>query len=1131
MQKKANGKMCYSPTDLSRYFESRFASWMDHYEKLFENNGPLGKIHRNSPDGILDLLQEKGVKHEKSIVELYAQKKKIIKVEGKNQSEKIKNTINAMKKGVDIIYQAALESNNFFGYADILLKKEGSSAFGNYYYIPYDIKIATIPKPTAILQLLAYCDLLKNLQGKLPDEIGVITKDGVLHIYLVATLYHYYIFFKKGFLTFHGSFSSENLPLPEKTKEHRDWSIYAKRVLHERDDISLTAKIRKSHIEVLKQKGLETLTQLSKYKGGKIKGIPDDTLAILIKQTQLQVASKGKRPPCYEVLSHKDRMGLAMIPNSTENDIFIDMEGYPLLGKNGMEYLYGFSDRKRNYQTIWAYHPRNESEAFKSFVELIHKRWFKNQNMKVYHYGHYEPSTLKRLMGQYGLCEEMVDDLLRGKVFVDLYQVLKQALLVGTYNYGLKSIESLYYPERETEVSSGSESAVEFSRWLSIGGNPSESEFLKRIENYNKDDCFSTLDLERFLRKVKDDKRITYISFKSDDETKKEKDPNALKTQCSEQAKLMLESINPEKRGLTFDEAKDDISSYVYEQLAHCLDFVSREEKPDWWDYFSKQDFSHEDLREDPDALVNVSIVKPIGTEFKCKFDIEQDSKFHKGSKVRVMENQDPNEQLNIEDINYVNGEIALSGRFAAKPRNPFTLVPGKVFFNKDMILKSLLAYAQNYNKNIRCFGLKKCVYDILTKSPPDIKIRKKNEKLIKGDDTISELIKLTLNMNQTALCVQGPPGSGKTYTGSHVIDALIKQKKRVAISSNSHKAMNHLAMKVAELNSGCRIIKLSSGTKLKEDKEQFKESHIEVKATSTKQVSLRNYDLIIGTVYYLSKLENEVDYLFIDEATQVALPNLLAMANCADNVVLLGDQMQLEQPIKGFHPGESGNSILVYLTNGHQTVAPSFGVFLDKTYRMHPDICSFISSQFYEGRLNSMPETANQKILWSVYKQSGLFFVPIDHIGNTHASKEEIECIEKLVSEALKSKWIDEKGIQKPITLDDILIVTPYNHQVALLKDRLPSQARIGTVDLFQGQEAALVIMSMCSSSLDDAPRGASFLLNANRMNVAISRAKALSIVVGSLKLTEGQSSSIESMKLISTYCHLVMKKSVHPL
>ena len=1124
MQKRTDGSMIFSPTDLTRYFESRFASWMDHYDKLFENTfGPLGKINRNPPDSLLALLKDMGNQHEGSVVEQLGKTHKILKIDGVGQSEKIEKTMKAMKEGADIIYQAALDTTNFFGYSDLLVKKEGASDFGRHYYVPYDVKLATEPNPTAILQLLTYCDMLNEIQGRCPDEIVVITKDGTHHSYLVQNLFYYYLYFKNGFLGFHKYFSPEDQPLPEKTNEHWDWSIYAKRILHERDDVALTAKLRANHLQFLKEEGILTLTQLSEYTDSKIKGIPDDTLATLKAQAKLQVESKNKRPPLFSVLNHTGRMGLAMLPERTDSDIFFDMEGYPLFGNSGLEYLYGFSDRSRDYKTIWAYQPSDEGVAFKSFVDHIHEKWSNHQKMKVYHYGHYEPSTLKRLMGQHGICERKIDDLLRAEVFVDLFQVLKQAMLVGTYNYSLKSIEALYYPERETEISSGAESAVEFSRWLRVGGDPTTSDFLKRIEAYNKDDCLSTLELEDFLRNIKIKNGIIFVPSPSSEGERKEEDPTSLKFQCSEQSRRMIDSLIPTVLGLSFEES--EISSFVCEQIAYCLDFVRREDNPEWWDYFSKQDLSQDDLRDDPEALVDVSIVRRSEDGFVCKFDVDQDSKYHTGLKVRVLENLSPHEQISVEKIDYTTGEIILKGKFSKVPTGSFTLAPGKLFFNKDMILSALLNIAQSYNKESRNFGLKKCVYDTLTKSAPDIEGRIEGTPLIKGEDMISEAVNLILKMKDTILCVQGPPGTGKTYTGSHVIDGLVKQGKRIAISSNSHKAMNHLAKRVADLNSSCRILKLSSGDKLKDDKEQFAGTRVEVKTTSAKQTELRGYQVIVGTVYYLSKLENEVDYLFIDEATQVALPNLLALANCTRNIVLLGDQMQLEQPIKGAHPGESGHSALVYLTNGSKTVSPDFGIFLDKTYRMQPEICSFISEEFYEGRLHSVAETSRQKILLSVGKQAGLLFVPVEHDGNSHSSSEEIRSITALVEQFLKSEWINGKGEKRSITLDDILIVAPYNHQVALLKNALPKEARVGTVDLFQGQEAAIVITSMCSSTLEDAPRGARFLLDANRMNVAISRAKALSIVVGSPRLADGQSSSIETMKLISTYCRLVMQ------
>ena len=1122
MKKGRDNSIRYSPTDLTRFFESHFSSWMDHYEQFFDQTGPLGKFHRNPPDDLLSLLKDKGIEHEARVIDQKSKNSKIVRVEGQTEPEKVENTIAAMKSGADLIYQAALKSSEFFGYADILEKRSGKSKLGDHYYVPADVKIASHPKPTAILQLLAYAEMLYLVQERLPDEISVITKDGKSHSYSAHSLFHYYQYFKSTFLKFHGSFDPKIQPIPEKTKEHRDWSIYAKRVLHEKDDLALTAKLRSTHAEILRNINVNTLTQLSEMKETEIKGIPDDTLSMLKRQARLQVQSKERRPPLFEVFPHEGRMGLAMLPPPSEYDVFFDMEGYPLLGENGLEYLYGYAFRNREYNTIWAYNPSEEAHAFKSFISYAHDRWREHPDMKIYHYGHYEPSTVKRLMGQHGICERMVDDLLRSEVFVDLYQIVKQALLVGTYSYGLKSIEALYYPERDTDVSSGAESAVEFARWLDVGGDPASSEFLKRIKDYNKDDCLSTLDLETFLRKLKDERKIQYIPFQDPTEETKSEDPESLKAQCSALASQMMSSILEEKRGLPFSEATTE--DFVCEQLAHSLDFVRREENPEWWDYFSKQDLSQEDLRDDPDAIVNVKIIKPDGADFLCSFDLNQDTKFHKGSSVRVLENHSPHENLSIKQIDYVKGQIVLGGKFATRPTGTFTLAPGKVFFNKDMILRALLKHAQNFDRKKPQFGLRKCVHDLLTKSRPEVGGILAGKPLVDGDVGIVELTDLVLRMKDSVLCIQGPPGTGKTYTGSRIIAGLLKAGKKIAVSSNSHNAMNHLIAEVAKLSPNSKIAKVSSAAQAKEDKDVFSKTHIEVKATNTEPQALSKFNLISGTVFYLAKLENVVDYLFIDEATQVALPNLLAMAGCTKSIVLLGDQMQLDQPIKGHHPGESGNSALVHLTNGRPTVPPDFGIFLDKTFRMHPDLCKFVSDQFYEGRLTSVPDTEKQMITWTKYKQRGLQFIPVNHVGNTHASIEEIEIIRAIVEEALKHDWINKSGKPERITLNQILIVAPYNHQVALLKDALPEDARIGTVDIFQGQEAPLVITSMCSSTLEDAPRGAQFLLNANRINVAISRAKALSLVVGSPALAVGQTSSIDSMKLISTYCNLVM-------
>ena len=359
------------------------------------------------------------------------------------------------------------------------------------------MKISADPKPTAIIQLCAYADMLVAMQGVLPEQIAVITRDEKRHIYRTESFFFFYRYFKQSFLEFQQIFSKDDQPLPLKNDDHRDWSIYAKKVLHERDDVALTARIRQSHIEALQRAGITTLTGLSKNKQKAIEGVPDSALQTLVSQALLQVESRGKRPPLYSVNSHPadTRIGLAMLPDPNPKDIFFDMEGYPLLGKNGLEYLYGITERgKRNYTEFWAYTPTEEGKTFKEFMDWVFKRWTENPSMHIYHYAPYEPSTLKRLMGTYGICERMMDELLRHEVFVNLYAVVVQGLQVGTFSYGLKAIEALYYPERETEVSSGAESAVEFARWLDAGDykHPEKSEFLSRIREYNKDDCWST---------------------------------------------------------------------------------------------------------------------------------------------------------------------------------------------------------------------------------------------------------------------------------------------------------------------------------------------------------------------------------------------------------------------------------------------------------------------------------------------------------------------------------------------------------------------------------------------------------------------------------------------------------------
>ncbi len=287
---------------------------------------------------------------------------------------------------------------------------------------------------------------------------------------------------------------------------------------------------------------------------------------------------------------------------------------------------------------------------------------------------------------------------------------------------------------------------------------------------------------------------------------------------------------------------------------------------------------------------------------------------------------------------------------------------------------------------------------------------------------------------------------------------------------------------------------------------------------------------LVGGTAWLFSReeLAGRFDYLVIDEAGQVSLANAVAMGLSARNLILVGDQMQLAQVTKGHHPGDTGLSCLEYLLHGSATVPDDRGIFLRESRRMHPGVCRFISEAVYEGKLGNLPATERHRVIRRpqttlVPAETGIVWMPVPHDGRTQSSEEEAELIQTIVVELLGRRVVGRDGVERPMTVRDILVVAPFNLQVRALKAVLDPGIRVGSVDKFQGQEAPVVIVSLCSSTLEDSPRGASFLLSPNRLNVAVSRAEALAIVVGCPDLMDVRCHSLEEMKLVNLLCHLV--------
>jgi uncharacterized protein len=427
--------------------------------------------------------------------------------------------------------------------------------------------------------------------------------------------------------------------------------------------------------------------------------------------------------------------------------------------------------------------------------------------------------------------------------------------------------------------------------------------------------------------------------------------------------------------------------------------------------------------------------------------------------------------------------------------------------------------------------GLRPCLTALLTRQAPSTEMVREHESVLEAG------IRIVGSMNGGCLVIQGPPGTGKTYTASRMILELLQAGKRVGITSNSHKAITNLMSGVgyAMNEAGVPL----PGIRVGEDKSDplFERFPNFTHAASSKDAAKRySSGLIAGTPWTMTApdFRDKLDFLFIDEAGQVSLANAVAMTVSSNNLVLLGDQMQLEQPVQGSHPGDSGMSVLQYALKDtkrslpdapvyHAVVPPDYGLFLGESRRMHPAVCEFISASIYDGRLTSIADCALQQLTESpLGKSAGVMFVGVEHDGDVQRSEAEIEVARGLCDQLLGSQYQTREGKLETLQLADILFISPYNSQVTGLRAALPEGARVGSVDKFQGQEAPVCILSLCSSYGEYGSRGLGFILDRNRVNVAVSRAKCLALVVGDPRIAQSSASTLDDMVLVNLFCKI---------
>lgn len=1118
MQIKDN-KYLYSPSDLIAFMESPYASAMDRC-KL--NDPAITKL-MDKEDVVLASLQQKGYEHEDKFTQkLKDEGHAVYETKRATPEQTAEATLLAMQEGQEIIVQGYLSHENFGGFTDFLVKVPGTSNFGDYHYEVWDTKLSKKLKPYFAIQLCCYIEMLESIQGVRPKQMVVVLGDDTEARLDVANYFAYYKSLKSAFLEFHKS-PSKDLPNPTESKSYGRWSELAGKQLAEIDHLSQVANLSRSQIKNLEKAGITTMQQLV---DSELDAIPNMNAAIFQKakqQTALQIASREQEKPEYIILPHEAeaQRGLSILPPHSDNDVFFDIEGYPHI-EGGLEYLWGNTyfdkDGKRAFKEFWAHDAKQEKKIFVEFINWIYDLWLEDPSMHVYHYANYEIAAIRKLMGRYGVCEEQVDNLLRNHVFVDLYTVVRYGVMIGEPRYSIKNVEHIYRPARNTDVVGGAESIVVYESWRENpdGDTWETSKVLNSIREYNIDDCDSTLELAQWLRVEQDKHGIVYIVSDSEGEAKI--------------PEVVTEAINLRDKILSIADAENDQKrTGLLEVLAWSLEFHRRENKPTWWRLFERLGWTEIEFYDDMDCLAGLTrtskkpyLPTPQSRNYIYEYQYNTDQPF-KGAAKKFYVLEHEGMKIERRDCDPDNGLIAFSYKETLPER--MHILPDQ-YVRPYPIPEAIKSVVENLFET----GFPPCaIVDFLMRVKPRIKDKTKGDIITgKDDEFLTEVINAAVNLENSYLCIQGPPGSGKTFTAKHIIGELLRQGKRVGISSNSHKAIINLMSGVADYMNDEDIEALL--VKAGGDKEDpiFEKDNVKYVASVSK-FSPQDAVCLGGTAWAFSNehVKDEFDYLFIDEAGQVSVANMIGMSQSCKNIILMGDQMQLGQPIQGSHPGESGMSILDYLLEEHATIPTDIGVFLPKTYRMHPNVCKLISEQVYEGKLSS-DITAHKHIVQTngpiITQNSGICFVPVEHEGNTQGSAEEVAQIQVLAKELIGAKfWPDEKGHKRRIGWGDILFVAPYNYQVNLLRAALDDRARIGSVDKFQGQEAPIVILSMCASDAADSPRGIDFLFSKNRLNVAISRAQALAIVVGNPALAHTSVNNLKQMEQINFFCEIV--------
>lgn len=1120
---KIGTELNLSAGDLVGHLNCRYLTNLD----LKVANGELAKPKIWDP--VLETLAARGADHEQGFIDhLKSGGKAITRIDGIGvDNAALTATRQAMQRGDAVIAQGALQVGRWNGRADILRRVETPSQFGTWSYEVTDTKLARETKGNTILQISLYSDLLANVQGIAAESAHVVTPGTNFEpeVYRVSDYAAYYRHVK-GSLESAVAAPAAASAYPEPI-EHCDvcrWRRHCEDKRRADDHMSLVAGISKSQIGELENHNVDTMAALAALPTP-LQWRPDRGAARsyerVREQARIQVEGRIASKVLHEVLPLEPGFGLFRLPEPSAGDVFFDFEGDPFVGDGGLEFLFGylFTDTSggRQYTGDWASTRREERIAFERFIDFVTERQKAHPDLHIYHFAPYEPAALKRLMGRYATRENEVDNLLRGEVFVDLYSIVRHAIRASVESYSIKKLEPLYGFNRSVPLDQVGAVLARTQACLEMAdpdGVPEEDK--AAVKGYNRDDCASTEGLRNWLETLRDHEIAKGATIPRPVAVTVEVNPDldAWQQKVAALAAQLLQGI------------PDDVNERTEEQrarwlLASMLDWHGREKKAVWWEYFRLRDLSADDLLHERSGLADMVFLEQAGGTAKAPIHryqfVPQDTDIRTGDELR---------SVGGERFGSVTA-ISLEKRTIdiKKRKDTADLHPTAIFAHSFVDTQVLAEALVRLGEHVALHGIEgasdyRAGRDLIRAMAPRLQGLPLQQH---GESTLATAIRVGLTLDQSTFPLQGPPGAGKTFTGARMICALAREGKRIGITANSHKVIRNLLDEVIRA-AGAEKQVIRCVQKVSDNEDDLP-SLAFLKDNDDFLGALNAAGRVGGaTAWFWARPDAAqcVDVLFIDEAAQMSLANVLAVSQSAKSIVLLGDPRQLEQPIQGSHPDGADASALDHILGSHATIPADRGLFLPETWRLHPEICTFNSELFYEGRLFSRPGLEKQHVKSTGrLKGAGLRYLPVEHSGNQNSSREEADAVHGLVNSILESgtTWVNRDGVEAIITLDDILIIAPYNAQVFELQERIPG-GRIGTVDKFQGQEAPIVIYSVTTSSHLDAPRGMEFLYSANRFNVATSRAKCVCIVVASPRVFEAECRTPRQMQLANAFC-----------